>query len=66
MNGIQLCGSVCDSDSIKSILQRMQNIIMRRIANVIYITNSEIHKHLETNTVKEAIKSASWDTVIAS
>jgi hypothetical protein len=56
MYGIQLWGSASNSNI--SMLQRMQNIILRNIASVAwYVTNSEIHKHLEMNTVKEEILS---------
>lgn len=50
----QLWGSA--SNSNVSILQRMQNTILRSIANVPwYITNAEIHEHLGMKTVKEEV-----------
>lgn len=58
MYGIQLWGSASNSNI--SILQRMQNNILRSICNAPWFTtNSEIHKYLEMNTVKEEILFAS-------
>lgn len=58
MYGIQLWGSA--SNSNLSIIQRMQNSILRTISGVPwFVTNDEIHKNLEMNTVKEEIRLAS-------
>jgi hypothetical protein len=54
MYGIQLWGSASNSNIL--ILQRMQNNILRSICNAPWFTtNSEIHKYLEIDTVKEEI-----------
>jgi hypothetical protein len=58
MYGIQLWGSACNSNI--SILQRMQNVILRTLAGVPwFIKNSEIHEHLQIPTVQEEIKKSS-------
>ncbi|KAJ2938643.1 hypothetical protein O0L34_g11971 [Tuta absoluta] len=54
MYGIQLWGSACNTNI--SIMQRMQNSILRAISNVPwFITNNEIHENLHMNTVKQEI-----------
>lgn len=54
--GLQLWGSASDSNI--NIIQRQQNKILRTIARVPwYITNNEVHEHLEIRTTKEEIRS---------
>lgn len=58
MYGVQLWGSASNSNI--SILQRMQNIILRSISQSPWlVTNDEIHKNLEMNTVAEEIAATS-------
>lgn len=53
--GLQLWGSACDSSL--NIMQRMQNGILRTIANVPwFVTNTEIHEAMNMRTVKEEIR----------
>lgn len=55
MYGIQLWG--CASNSNISIIQRAQNMMLKTIASAPwFITNSEIHEHLQMSTVKEEIR----------
>lgn len=54
MYGIQMWGSASNSNI--SMLQRMQNIILRSLSNAPwFMTNTEIHQQLKINTVKEEI-----------
>jgi hypothetical protein len=56
--GLQLWGSASNSNI--SILQRMQNIILRSISQAPWlVTNDEIHRNLEINSVKDEISSIS-------
>ncbi|CAH2086206.1 unnamed protein product [Euphydryas editha] len=53
--GLQLWGSACDSSL--NIIQRMQNGILRTIANAPwFVTNTEIHKAMNMRTVAEEIR----------
>ncbi|CAH2103967.1 unnamed protein product [Euphydryas editha] len=53
--GIQLWGSACDS-SIE-IIQRSQNYILKQVSNAPwFLRTSELHEHLNVNTVKQEIK----------
>lgn len=55
MYGIQLWGAASDANI--SMLQRIQNTILRTISNAHwFIKNSEIHQHLNMHTVKEEIR----------
>lgn len=55
MYGVQLWG--CASDSNISTLQRAQNMMLKSISNVPwFITNTEVHEHLQMSTVKEEIR----------
>lgn len=48
-------GSACDSNI--NILQRLENVILRSIANVPwFVTNAEIHENLNISTIKEEIR----------
>lgn len=56
--GIELWGTA--SNSNVEILQRFQNKALRTISSASWFTrNSEIHEHLEMETVKEALNAAS-------
>lgn len=55
MYGIQLWG--CTSNSNISMLQRAQNMMLKSISSAPwFITNTEIHEHLQMSTVKEEIR----------
>lgn len=55
MYSVQLWGST--SNSKIAILQGMQNMILRNLCNAQwFITNTEIHQHLEMNSVKKEIQ----------
>jgi hypothetical protein len=56
--GIELWGSASNSNI--EILQRFQNIALRTMSQAAWFTrNSEIHEHLEMETVKQALNNAS-------
>lgn len=56
--GIQLWGSACKSNV--TMIQRAEDSILKKIANTPwFIKNSEVHHHLNINTVKEEIRSYS-------
>lgn len=56
MYGVQLWG--CTSNSNIATIQRAQNMMLKTIGNTPwFITNKEVHEHLQMSTVKEEIRS---------